>query len=230
MENKHLLPPNTDPLERKLETIITRATEVPSELGNLWNPATCPSELLPWFAWSLSVDSWDHNWTERTKREKIQQAISVHRYKGTVGAVKRAVKPLGVSLDFIEWFQDCDDISIAPLFENNNQPKPHTFILIAWANENPYTSHDYFLNPELYRAIKQAIDKVKPERSQYQLYTGARLQNTFLVGSVSSGWQQVGRSSCQLQVEHSSYKNNLSAIFHLTKRPMSVARYYTLRE
>lgn len=230
MRNEQLLPPNTTSLERDLESIIARATKVPTQLGHLWNPETCPSELLPWLAWSLSIDSWDNNWTIRTKREKIKQAIEVHRYKGTVGAVKRALKPLGVTLDFIEWFQDCDDISIAPIFENNEEQKSHTFILIAWANENPYTSHETFLNPKLYQAIKQTIDKVKPERSQYKLYTGARLQNTLLTGCASTGWHQVNRNSCELQIENSPYKNNLSAIFHLNRRPVSVARYYCLPE
>ena len=226
MKDKTLLPLNSESFERNVETAISRATEVPVELGNLWDPTTCPADLLPWLAWSLSIDNWDINWSEQNKRKKIQKAIEVHRYKGTVGAVKRALKPLGVTLDFIEWFQDSDDLSIAPIFDRHDQRKPHTFILIAWANENPYTSHETFLNPKLYQTIKQTVDKVKPERSQYQLYTGARLYNSLLAGCASSGWQQVRRNSCDIQVDNSNYKNSLNAVFHLNKRPMSVARYY----
>jgi phage tail P2-like protein len=62
---------------------------------HLWNPATCPAALLPWLAWALSVDEWDDAWTEATKRAVIAASVEVHRRKGTVGSIKKALAAAG---------------------------------------------------------------------------------------------------------------------------------------
>ncbi|EKQ5242665.1 phage tail protein I [Escherichia coli] len=56
---------------------------------------TCPANLLPWLAWSFSVDRWDDKWPEATKRAVIRDAYFIHCHKGTIGAIRRVVEPLG---------------------------------------------------------------------------------------------------------------------------------------
>lgn len=90
-----ILPPQSTQTERVLETALARPAEVPVEIAQLWNPQTCPVAFLPWLAFALSVDEWDANWSETTKRAYIAVAISIHRKKGTAWSIKAALKAAG---------------------------------------------------------------------------------------------------------------------------------------
>ncbi|MDO3563359.1 phage tail protein I [Ralstonia pseudosolanacearum] len=105
MSSATLLPPNATPLERRAAQAGGRIERVPVPLRDLWNPATCPAELLPFLAWSFSVDRWNPAWPLATKRAVTAAAYFVHRKKGTIGALRRAVEPLGYLIRVIEWWQ-----------------------------------------------------------------------------------------------------------------------------
>lgn len=72
----------------------------------MWSPHDCPVDLLPWLAWAFSVDEWDTEWSEAQKRASIAASYSIHRRKGTIGAVRRAIAALGLEVEIIEWFQE----------------------------------------------------------------------------------------------------------------------------
>ncbi|BCL91382.1 phage tail protein I [Ralstonia nicotianae] len=105
MSSATLLPPNATPLERRAAQAGGRIERVPVPLRDLWNPATCPAELLPFLAWSFSVDRWNPAWPLATKRAVTAASYFVHRKKGTIGALRRAVEPLGFLIRVIEWWQ-----------------------------------------------------------------------------------------------------------------------------
>lgn len=90
-----LLPMNATRIERSIEATTSRVGAVSVPITDLWNPDRCPLSLLPWLAWTLSVDNWNSDWSETTKREVLRQSVDVHRRKGTVGAVKKALKTSG---------------------------------------------------------------------------------------------------------------------------------------
>ncbi|SFD14052.1 phage tail protein I [Pseudoalteromonas denitrificans] len=188
---KSLLPPNATGLEKNLDTACTRLGQIPVEIGKQWHPDTCPEHLLPWLAWALSVDEWDEHWSEHSKRAMLKQSVSIHKHKGTVGAVKRALKTLNIEFDFLEWFEECEDIALAPI----HSTQPHTFVFIAWANENPYTSNEVFLNPDLYDVLFRVINQVKPARAHFDFLVGAKINADLSLGTASSGWCQVRRLS-----------------------------------
>ncbi|MFT4925627.1 MAG: phage tail P2-like protein [Phenylobacterium sp.] len=187
--SKSLLPLNATDFERDLEQAAARIDNMPIDVGKLWDPDSCPASLLPWLAWAMSVDEWDREWNEDTQRSLIKHAAYTHRQKGTVGAVKKALSALGVTVDFLEWFQDVDDLALAPI--HNTQP--YTFVFIAWANENPYTSNEVFLNPELYDAITRIVNQLKPARAHFDFLIGVKLESGLFAGATSGGWSQVGR-------------------------------------
>lgn len=89
-----LLPYNASAAERALEAAGTDAIGIPIVEG-FREPWRCPAALLPWLAWSLSVDDWDPDWPVETKRQVIAQSVEVHRHKGTIGAVKTALRAMG---------------------------------------------------------------------------------------------------------------------------------------
>ena len=143
MANKTLLPPTATKLEKNLSKAIV--CEPPIPLRSLWDPQTCPYELLPYLAWQYSVDRWDENWSEEIKRKVIAEAFEIHKLKGTKEAIRRAVEPFGFLIKIIEWWQ-------------NNQT-PGSFGLEIGVLDKGITE-------ESYNELSRIIDDVKPVSRQ----------------------------------------------------------------
>jgi len=100
-----LLPPNATPLERNLAAAGAAIAEIPIPIRDIGDSATCPTAVLPFLAWERSVDRWDPDWPEATKRAVIDAAFLVHQRKGTVGAIRRAIEPLGYRVRLVPWYE-----------------------------------------------------------------------------------------------------------------------------
>lgn len=100
-----LLPPNATAAERAIEAAIARIGDVPVPIRALWNPSSCPVELLPYLAWAFSVDVWDASWPEYRQRAAIAASFDLHKHKGTRQAVENAVAAIGGSVVLREWFE-----------------------------------------------------------------------------------------------------------------------------
>ena len=105
MTTSSLLPPNATPLERGLEAGTTRLGAVEAPVAPLLDPWTCPIDLLPWLAWGLSVDSWDADWSEATKRAAVANSIELHRMKGTRRAVETVLSRFDDLAELVEWHE-----------------------------------------------------------------------------------------------------------------------------
>ncbi|WP_432700696.1 phage tail protein I [Kluyvera cryocrescens] len=103
--NNSLLPPSASEFMRGAEAATWRVSDLPVDLKTLWNPDECPVALLSYLAWALSVDRWDKNWSEATKRQVIKSAWLIHRQKGTVAALRRVVEPFGFLIKISEWWE-----------------------------------------------------------------------------------------------------------------------------
>ncbi|WP_432239908.1 phage tail protein I [Herbaspirillum robiniae] len=99
------LPPNTTPLERALARACAVLAETPVPIRDLWSPDRCPVDLLPFLAWSFSVDRWDDEWSESVKRGTIKAARYIHQHKGTIAAIRGVVESLGYIIKITEWWQ-----------------------------------------------------------------------------------------------------------------------------
>ncbi len=91
-----LLPQNATGPELAIEQAIAGADGIPVALRDLWRPDACPANLLPWLAWAMSVDEWEPSWPESRKRDVIARSVTIHRRKGTVGAVRDAIAAAGL--------------------------------------------------------------------------------------------------------------------------------------
>lgn len=136
-----LLPLSSSQLERAIEAAMAEKTEIP--LRTLYNPDTCPAHLLPWLAWTWSVDRWDTRWTEAVKRSAIRSAFYVHAHKGTIGALRRVVEPLGYLIEVLEWW------------ETKPEGVPGTFALKVGVLDTGITE-------EAYLELERLIDDAKP--------------------------------------------------------------------
>lgn len=138
-----LLPPNATTLERNLARIGAAIEQVPTPLRDLWNPDTCPAALLPYLASAFSVDRWDATWPEATKRAVIKDSFFVHKKKGTIGALRRVVEPLGYLIRVLEWWQTVPE------------GEPGTFHLDIGVLDTGITD-------DTYQELERLIDDAKP--------------------------------------------------------------------
>ena len=166
LEPVSILPPNATPLERDLDLLGHRLTGLPEPVAHLWNPWTCPEDLLPWLAWAFSVDAWEARWPLGQRRAVVAASIPIHRIKGTRGAVRRALAALGIGAQLSEWFE--------------YGGRPHTFRVVARPTVDLIGDPTIpFLSRELRDLTETVLDAVKPVRSHYDLsfslaFTGGR--------------------------------------------------------
>lgn len=157
---KSLLPINSTQLERAIEAASADRTVIP--LRSLYNPTTCPVHLLPHLAWAWSVDRWDDRWTEAAKRNAIRASFYIHSRKGTIGALRRVVEPLGYLLEVIEWWQTLPE------------GVPGTFALKVGVLDTGITE-------EMYEELTRLIDDAKPV-SRHMTGLAISLETTGYIG------------------------------------------------
>jgi len=124
-----LLPSSATALERAAAAADARISDTPVPLRDVWNPYTCPADILPWLAFAYAVDEWDNGWTVEVKREVIAQSLRIKRMKGTYGAVQRALAVLGLPARVQEWFQQSPAAA------------PYTFRIRIEAEQIGFTAH-----------------------------------------------------------------------------------------
>lgn len=150
-EFKHLLPPSASPLERSLEEVVGSRIEAVGErpLRLLKRADICPSQWLPWLAWERHVGYWQSAWSPDTQREVVASSIAVHRKKGTLAAIRRAVAVTGL--------QAAIDVP-----RSNPAYVPHAFRVQVDADVTEPTAQNV-------ADIRYQVDYVRPARCAYAL-------------------------------------------------------------
>lgn len=147
---------------------------------------TVPDSALDALAeqFSLVGDGWDLAYDDDDRRAMVKRAIEIHRYKGTVWAVKAIFGTLGATVDLVEWWQ---------------QPgaAPFTFGLTAWVNDN-LKPGEPVLTADLYQQLRRLVDAVKPVRSHYDFRVGVRFDQPLQIASAGQT-AAVGRWSSEVQ-------------------------------
>jgi phage tail P2-like protein len=144
-----LLPPNATALERAAARAFEAATALDVPLRELWNPDTCPVELLPWLAWAVVSENWEASWPESVKRARIKASVGIHKIRGTTAAVRRVVNSFGADLAMREWWQQ------------SPKGEPYTFTLALKVHPNLPQS------PQYLDSILRVVDEAKPARAHY---------------------------------------------------------------
>lgn len=147
-----LLPPATTRLLRAVEQSTTRIGDIGLPLGDLWNPATCPAEFLPWLAWGLSIDFWDPDWTTAQKRVAVAGTLGEQMRKGTPASLRAVLDRFDPLIQLVEWF------------DANPRLEPFTIMLDLPLPDDSAVVYDEALITALLRDIAQ----VKPVRVHMQ--------------------------------------------------------------
>lgn len=121
--NQSLLPPNASKLLRDLESVFGNSFDLPTLNRYVVNPDLAPAHILPWLAWALSVDDWSDNWSEQIRRNVIKASVEVHRKKGTIGALKKALQAFNyTNVKVEEWFEYGAEPYFFRVFFDVNEP------------------------------------------------------------------------------------------------------------
>lgn len=153
----HLLPTNASPEEIALARTTARISAVPVPIRELWSPYDCPVDLLPWLAWTLSVEAWDPGWPEFRKRAVIATAVQTARTKGTKAAVLDALSALGASAILTEWWE------MDPVGD------PHTFTIEIVGNTT---------TTEMQAMMLSEVNRTKPLRSHFAINWGIEFEGS----------------------------------------------------
>lgn len=170
---KTLLPPNATALERALDAAAARIEDVPAPLAQLWDPATCALELLPWLAWGVSVDAWNPDWTEAVKRATVAQSIAHHRQKGTPAAIDIVMAGFDELLALVEWHQ------------TTPRGVPHTFdIVLPLIVADGRAQNGARATAAFAESLVREISRVKPLREHFRFVQSLTAETTmYLVGA-----------------------------------------------
>lgn len=150
-----VLPPNATELERAIEQTTARLLDVQTHIRSVWRPDDCPIELLPWLAWSLSLDNWASDWPEAIKRERVRKALIIARSKGTAQSVRAVVASFGGGVAISEWWQKVP------------RGNPHTFDLVLNLESDGAPATAAFVDQ-----VVAEVHRVKPVRSHFTFTQG----------------------------------------------------------
>jgi phage tail P2-like protein len=165
-----LLPSNATEQERAVAAVMSLIGSPDPLVREVWSPELCPSNVLPWLAWGLSVDQWDPAWTDDQKRASIRSALSVQKIKGTIGAVRIALGAIGIGARVVEWHRQ------------QTPGDPFTYRLLLEAGANAATL-------EAIRAALSIVDRTKSLRSHLELI---EVSAGTLAGPYAAAWSSVG--------------------------------------
>lgn len=163
-----LLPPNSTLLERNIEAVTKRATDIPVPLRSLWDPNTCPEDLLPWLAWALGVDTWKSYWPLNIRRSMLRTAVANKRRQGTAKSVRSVVQAFGAG------------VALREGFNNPSGAAPHSFDIVisaATMGGEPITA-------DFQQDIINEVTRAKPARSFFTV--SAAVQTSSQIGLVNA--------------------------------------------
>jgi len=155
----HLLPPNATAEEIALSEATARLS-VAVDVPKLWDMALCPAALLPWLAWTLSVDEWNDNWSEAVKRQLIADSYEIHSHKGTPYSIKKALLALGydnviIKEGYIDYYNGVHSYD-GTIDHGSFQ---------AWPQFDVILNIGYIPDVSMIAEIKARINRYKNERS-----------------------------------------------------------------
>ncbi len=168
--------PNASEHELALERVSREkyCTADPAVIRSLFDPMTCPVELLPWLAYALSVDVWNDRWPEQTKRAVCANSLNVHLHKGTLGGIEHALGALGVRAEIVEWWQA------------KPEAEPGTMEVTMWVHDNILSDAEVLIGAELTRDIVRQLDSSKRASIHYTFQLAVETEPTGVAVAMSA--------------------------------------------
>lgn len=177
-----LLPPNATPQEVAVAKTMARVSDVPAPFDSALDPMRASEAMLPWLAWSFSVDTWGPEWPVYVRRRTVQQAIKIHRRKGTVGALLDAIDAIGVPVQIEEWHQRVP------------QGTPYTFRVLVDSVATPFTQTDMarlLVAIDANKNLRSHMTELVPGASSYSLAHSAAVSMQGIEREIAPKYQDI---------------------------------------
>lgn len=194
MDKPSLLPINRSSNEHLLSQTLADASDLNGDelIRSLYNAQTCPVELLSYLAQAVAVDLWDHRWGEQQKRDVIENALEIHRLKGTPIAVLKALQSRGIHASLREWWQTPDPQWWLPVSEN----KPGTVVVETLLNDNQGVDKNKLQH------MNNAIGHAKRHSIHCTLELGLKWDETLAFSLARSPSKMSSDRDCQMSPLH----------------------------
>lgn len=141
-----------------LEALIRAIELLPvNVIQDFWHTDKCRTDLLPYLAGQLGIDFWDSQLLEATQRGLCQNAFTLNKHRGTIGALKLALSFLDIVILVREWFQYGGE--------------PGTGKIMVFLMDNTFPSSTYLL-------IANIIEKVRRLSCHFTITTDYFLRAT----------------------------------------------------
>ncbi|MBQ4836292.1 phage tail protein I [Pseudoalteromonas luteoviolacea] len=172
-------------------------------LASLWDPFLCPEALLPWLAWSVSVDEWDEAWSENLKRQVISDAFAVHQVKGTPYALQKALDSLNIKTEIREWWQGT----------HSDELPRGTVQVWALINSNLDEQQQGMLTPQMLKRVRRIIESVKRGSIHVDVQLGLAFEESIgSIGVTAPAIVQRFDAPIGQGVKPPKFKNNLGCV------------------
>lgn len=144
-----LLPANATRLEKNVDQLGQRITDIPVLFVSLHRYDECPAMHLPWLAWQQRVAFWRPEWSEAKKRSVIAAAPVFNAQRGTKLALQDMLDNLLGNYQLVAW--------------HDQTPKnmPFTFIVKV--------PDQVVLTLEQLSQMHNVIDMTKSQRDHYAI-------------------------------------------------------------
>lgn len=148
---------------------MARMVDIPMRHRDVWNPSTCPIDVLPWLAWALSIDAWRSTWPEHIKRARVRNAIDIQRRKGTADSVRSVIAAFGGAVQLREWWQQ------------SPPGIPHTFemVLTIQGTDGQAATAQYVDD------VIAEVQRTKPVRSHFDFTQGLQAGGVLSIGGAA---------------------------------------------
>ncbi|MDV2469830.1 phage tail protein I [Acinetobacter chinensis] len=164
----NLLPPNATKLERNVEKLGEKISDLPVPFVDLHHIDRCPVSHLPWLAWQHRVEYWNPDWTADEKRNAISESKLFNAQRGTRSSIESLLSTVVSNFNVKAWHE----------FEPKQ--KPYTFVVII----SPLD----MLSIEQLLQVQTAIDATKSVRDNYSISAKVRTEGEFFTaGAISTG-------------------------------------------
>lgn len=163
-----LLPPNATKLEKNIEQLGEKISNLPIPFVDLHRIDRCPVTHLPWLAWEHRVEYWKPEWGDQEKRNAIRESESFNAQRGTRSSITSLLSTV------------VDNFQLKAWHEFQPPHKPFTFVVMI--------STQYLLSIEQLLQVQTAIDATKSARDNYSVSAKVKTDcEFFITGSVTSG-------------------------------------------
>jgi phage tail P2-like protein len=217
---KELTPSSINELQYLIDTFDVSFEDIKDKIINvLIYPRIDEIEdenLLDLLGWQFHIEGYEKAQNIQEKRNLIKNAIELHRYKGTLYAIKKVLEIFSTDANIYEWFQSIP----SPYNAIFRQLNPYEFAVVL--NVDRRVGNQFF-SEQTQEYMKELIEEYKNVRSNLAgIILEATPSTTIATPSILSG---CGVGKCEAETK-SDYQTDWNIGFMAGVNSFSITQVY----